>query len=102
MNCFLSRPPTVGERAQYKSCSIFPSVAEAVTEKRQIVVRDSLKPDVPSRTYTFDRVFGERSSQQDIYKHVVEPLVEQVIHGYNCTVFAYLTLFFLYISLNLC
>lgn len=67
--------------------------AEVVTERRQVVIHDPSKQDVPSRTYTFDRVFGDRSSQEVVYKFVVEPLVEQVIQGYNCTVFAYLMLF---------
>ena len=42
-----------------------------------------------TKTFNFDRVFGTKSVQQDVYKAVVGPLIPQVLAGYNCTVFAY-------------
>lgn len=42
-----------------------------------------------SKTYTYDHVFGPDSSQEDVYDGVVKPIVEEVLEGYNCTVFAY-------------
>ncbi|KAI7690377.1 hypothetical protein SSS_10863 [Sarcoptes scabiei] len=42
-----------------------------------------------NKTYAFDNVFDSKANQLDVYRSVVEPLVEQVIEGYNCTVFAY-------------
>ena len=42
-----------------------------------------------SKKFTFDRVFGTDTKQPDVYKHVVSPLVKEVLQGYNCTVFAY-------------
>lgn len=45
---------------------------------------------VPStKTYTFDRVFGPSADQAMIYKDVLQPVLDEVIAGYNCTVFAY-------------
>lgn len=41
------------------------------------------------KTYTYDHVFGPDSSQKDLYDGVVEPIVDEVLQGYNCTVFAY-------------
>lgn len=65
------------------------------------------------KTFTFDKVFGPESKQVpeaigifwflsvhginyelrnfqlDVYKTVVHPLIEEVLAGYNCTVFAY-------------
>lgn len=41
------------------------------------------------KTFQFDRVFGPKSEQLQVYRAVVEPLLEQVMMGYNCTVFAY-------------
>ena len=41
------------------------------------------------KTFTYDHVFGPRASQADLYERVVEPIVDEVIQGYNCTVFAY-------------
>lgn len=41
-----------------------------------------------AKTFTFDKVFGPESSQIRVYKEVVCPIVEEVLQGYNCTVFA--------------
>ena len=42
-----------------------------------------------TETFTFDRVFGPQSNQPNVYKTVVGPLIDEVMQGYNCTVFAY-------------
>jgi len=42
-----------------------------------------------TKSFSFDRVFGVDSKQVDVYKVVAAPLVEEVLAGYNCTVFAY-------------
>ncbi|CAH0475685.1 unnamed protein product [Peronospora belbahrii] len=41
------------------------------------------------KTYTFDRVFGQYSTQKDVFDTVVRPAVDEALAGYNCTVFAY-------------
>lgn len=41
------------------------------------------------RTFTFDRVFGPTSKQKDLFDHAVHPIVNEVLEGYNCTIFAY-------------
>ncbi|KAG7463098.1 hypothetical protein MATL_G00191830 [Megalops atlanticus] len=41
------------------------------------------------KTYTFDMVFGPSAKQIEVYRSVVFPIVDEVIMGYNCTVFAY-------------
>lgn len=43
----------------------------------------------PTRTYPFDVVFGPEADQATIYQEVVSPMLEEVIQGYNCTLFAY-------------
>ncbi|KAF9532996.1 P-loop containing nucleoside triphosphate hydrolase protein [Crepidotus variabilis] len=43
----------------------------------------------PSRTYPFDIVFGPEANQSMIYYDVVGPMLEEVLMGYNCTLFAY-------------
>lgn len=43
----------------------------------------------PSRTYPFDLVFGPEADQASIYHDVVSPMLDQVVMGYNCTLFAY-------------
>lgn len=43
----------------------------------------------PLRTYPFDLVFGPEADQAMIYHDVVSPMLEEVVAGYNCTLFAY-------------
>lgn len=43
----------------------------------------------PTREYPFDLVFGPEADQSLIYHEVVHPMLEQVLTGYNCTLFAY-------------
>ena len=47
-----------------------------------------VKQAAGTKTFTFDTVFGPESTQVKIYKEVVSPIVEEVLLGYNCTVFA--------------
>ncbi|XP_008192545.1 kinesin-like protein KIF11-A [Tribolium castaneum] len=48
-----------------------------------------IKSGLNEKRYGFDRVFGEETSQKEIYNSVVAPLINCIISGYNCTVFAY-------------
>ena len=43
----------------------------------------------PTRTYPFDIVFGPEADQAMIYQDVVNPMLEDVLKGFNCTLFAY-------------
>lgn len=43
----------------------------------------------PTRKYPFDRVFGPEADQAMVYNDVVAPILDQVLMGYNCTLFAY-------------
>ncbi|EKM55573.1 uncharacterized protein PHACADRAFT_173717 [Phanerochaete carnosa HHB-10118-sp] len=43
----------------------------------------------PTRTYPFDMVFGPEVDQALIYNDVVAPMLDEVVQGYNCTLFAY-------------
>ncbi|KAL1755911.1 kinesin 2 [Schizophyllum commune] len=43
----------------------------------------------PIKTYPFDLVFGPEADQALIYHEVVAPMLEEVLQGYNCTLFAY-------------
>lgn len=37
----------------------------------------------------FGQVFGPKSQQRSIYEHAVSPIVNDVLEGFNCTIFAY-------------
>ena len=70
--------------AQEKSARS-PVVVETPNNKElQVIEKNSL-----TKSFSFDRVFGTNSKQVDVYKVVAAPLVEEVLAGYNCTVFAY-------------
>ncbi|KAI8624086.1 kinesin-domain-containing protein [Xylariaceae sp. FL1651] len=42
-----------------------------------------------NKTYNFDRVFSQAADQSMIYDDVVKPILEEMLSGYNCTIFAY-------------
>jgi kinesin family protein 11 len=42
-----------------------------------------------SRTFTYDRAFGESTSQERLFNESVAPVVDEVLRGYSCTVFCY-------------
>uniref|UniRef100_A0A8C8H9D7 Kinesin-like protein n=1 Tax=Oncorhynchus tshawytscha TaxID=74940 RepID=A0A8C8H9D7_ONCTS len=65
-------------------------VIDTVENRKEINVRTGGIGDKAARkTYTFDMVFGPSAKQIDVYKSVVCPILDEVIGGYNCTVFAY-------------
>ncbi|KAG7932406.1 hypothetical protein KL934_003849 [Ogataea polymorpha] len=60
-------------------------VVVSVPSREQIAVCSGTH----QRTYAFDRVFGAESDQESIFETVAEPMLAQILAGYNCTVFAY-------------
>ncbi|XP_075159680.1 kinesin-like protein at 61F [Haematobia irritans] len=59
-----------------------------VLSPKEILTRHTLDSKL-TKKFTFDRTFGPESRQVDVYSAVVGPLIEEVLSGYNCTVFAY-------------
>lgn len=43
----------------------------------------------PSKSFTFDAVFSDQSTQRKIYDTCAAPVVQSVLEGYNGTIFAY-------------
>ncbi|KAI5917298.1 P-loop containing nucleoside triphosphate hydrolase protein [Camillea tinctor] len=41
------------------------------------------------KTYNFDRVFSPAADQSMVYEDVVRPIIEDMLAGLNCTIFAY-------------
>jgi kinesin family member 5 len=41
-----------------------------------------------AETFTFDHVFDDDSTQADVFEYVAKPIVQEVLQGYNGTVFA--------------
>uniref|UniRef100_G3S904 Kinesin-like protein n=1 Tax=Gorilla gorilla gorilla TaxID=9595 RepID=G3S904_GORGO len=66
------------------------SIVECDPVRKEVSVRTGGLADKSSRkTYTFDMVFGASTKQIDVYRSVVCPILDEVIMGYNCTIFAY-------------
>nr|XP_006630558.1 PREDICTED: kinesin-like protein KIF11 [Lepisosteus oculatus] len=66
------------------------SVLDCEASRKEVAVRTGGVSDKSARkTYTFDMVFGPSAKQIDVYRSVVCPILDEVILGYNCTVFAY-------------
>ncbi|XP_045504127.1 kinesin-like protein Klp61F [Colias croceus] len=59
-----------------------------VVNGREVTVRQS-NQSAHTKKFTFDRAFPPHSKQVEVYQEVVSPLIEEVLAGYNCTVFAY-------------
>ncbi|KAI1295600.1 Kinesin-like protein KIF11 [Halotydeus destructor] len=68
------------------------NVVEIVPERREVVVKERNGGSAGerfNRNFYYDDVFDTETSQLEVYRAVVEPLIDQVLAGYNCTVFAY-------------
>lgn len=76
------RPMNASERSSKSS-----SLVDCQNNK-EIVIRER-PTDKFAKTFTFDRVFGPESKQIDVYKSVAKNCVEEVLCGFNCTIFAY-------------
>ncbi|NXN28047.1 KI18B protein, partial [Nycticryphes semicollaris] len=40
-------------------------------------------------TFVFDRVFEETATQEEVFQHTTREVLDSVLNGYNCSVFAY-------------
>ncbi|KAF7818539.1 kinesin-like protein KIN-5B [Senna tora] len=62
-----------------------PNVVSCNEHKREVTVA-SKQVD---RIFAFDKVFGPKAQQRAIYDQAIAPIVNEVLDGYNCTIFAY-------------
>ncbi|KAL2259750.1 hypothetical protein VTK26DRAFT_6454 [Humicola hyalothermophila] len=54
------------------------------------LVELSMGPNaVSNKTYNFDHVFSQAADQSMLFEDVVRPVLEEMLAGYNCTIFAY-------------
>ncbi|KAL1916257.1 uncharacterized protein VTP21DRAFT_5874 [Calcarisporiella thermophila] len=64
-------------------------VITSAVRGREVTLRSNPLDVASSKTYTFDGVFGPEADQEVIFNDVVAPILEEVMKGYNCTIFAY-------------
>ncbi|KAL4587620.1 hypothetical protein LXL04_000492 [Taraxacum kok-saghyz] len=66
-----------------------PMVITCSENKREICAIQTIANKQIDRSFVFDKVFGPKSQQRDLYHSAVSPIVFEVLEGYNCTIFAY-------------
>lgn len=66
-----------------------PQVISCNDSRREVTVCQNIASKQIDRTFTFDKVFGPNSRQVDLYDQAVVPIVNEVLDGFNCTIFAY-------------
>lgn len=83
---FRVRP--LNEKEKQNGCKI----ATIAHEKEGVIEIRNLLSDgdcESSKTFAFDAIFSEQSSQRHIYDVCAAPVVQSVLEGYNGTIFAY-------------
>ncbi|XP_024038388.1 kinesin-like protein KIN-5C [Citrus clementina] len=66
-----------------------PQVVTCNEYQREVAVSQSIAGKHIDRVFTFDKVFGPSAQQRDLYEQAVVPIVNEVLEGFNCTIFAY-------------
>lgn len=52
-------------------------------------VRVAIPHKGKNRTFRFDKVYGPDSTQEQVFETSVRPIIDEVLEGFNCTIFAY-------------
>ena len=66
-----------------------PTVITCDSENKTLKVSFGPAGKKISKNYTFDKVFGMYSTQEEVFESVVRPIVDEALAGFNCTIFAY-------------
>nr|XP_010937758.1 kinesin-like protein KIN-5A [Elaeis guineensis] len=66
-----------------------PVVISCVEHRREVTAVQNIANKQIDRTFVFDKVFGPTSKQKDLFNQAISPIVNEVLEGYNCTIFAY-------------
>jgi hypothetical protein len=64
-------------------------VGKVDSENATISVHDPNNNKANPKQFTFDRTYGPNCKQTDIYNQIAAPVVEDVLKGFNGTIFAY-------------
>ncbi|MED6219987.1 Kinesin-like protein KIN-5C [Stylosanthes scabra] len=66
-----------------------PQVVTCNDHMREVAVSQNIAGKHIDRVFTFDKVFGPSARQKDLYDQAIIPIVNEVLEGFNCTIFAY-------------
>jgi kinesin family protein 11 len=64
-------------------------VVTASTEKKEVTVIRGAGQRQQRTTYNFDNVLTSFSTQQEVFNQTIEPVIGDVLSGFECTMFAY-------------
>ncbi|RAL60433.1 hypothetical protein DID88_000208 [Monilinia fructigena] len=70
-------------------CLIFDPPQDSPITRFQTKVVSNMGKRVKDQTFAFDRVFDDNTTQGDVYEATTRGLLDNVLDGYNATVFAY-------------
>jgi hypothetical protein len=71
-----------------KNHGTLPVISASTSDKTVTVIKGSGSRQVKS-SYKFDNVFTSFSTQEDIFEATLQPIIRDVLNGYESTVFAY-------------
>ncbi|NWY06533.1 KI18B protein, partial [Nothoprocta ornata] len=83
------RPPGAGERPALHVLDQHVLVVEAEAAAGAPPPARAPRQRARDLTFAFDRVFGEAATQEEVFQHTTRDLLDGVLSGYNCSVFAY-------------
>ncbi|KAL4280006.1 hypothetical protein GQ457_03G044210 [Hibiscus cannabinus] len=66
-----------------------PVVISCNENRREVCAVQTIANKQIDRTFLFDKVFGPSSQQKELFELTVSPILNEVLEGYNCTIFAY-------------
>lgn len=67
----------------------YTEVVKIIKEDNSVAVAVPKNDGSEYKQFTFDSVFDWNSTQEELYKKMVHPLIESVLNGFNATIFAY-------------
>ncbi|XP_076926452.1 kinesin-like protein KIN-5B [Bidens hawaiensis] len=71
-----------------QKCNV-PRVITCNEHKREVSILQNVANKQVDKIFTFDKIFGPKSQQRSVYDQAIYPIVNEVLEGFNCTVFAY-------------
>ncbi|KAG0478665.1 hypothetical protein HPP92_013384 [Vanilla planifolia] len=66
-----------------------PQVVTCNDYQKEVAVSQTIAGKQFDRVFTFDKVFGPSAKQKELYDQAITPIVNEVLEGFNCTIFAY-------------
>ena len=80
--CIRCRPMNATEQQQGHSQAV------ETTPRGEIFVQKPFTNEAPKQ-FTFDMCYDNRATQEEIYANTAAPIIQNVLEGYNGTIFAY-------------